>query len=106
MASSRRTPCSVPGPPATDPEKALHETEAFWHDWVRPHSSGGEWAGIVSRSLIRLKALTYAPTGRIVAAPTTSLPEHPGGVRNWDYRFCGLRDPTLTLLALTNAGDT
>ena len=64
----------------------------------------GKWAGAVTRSLITLKALTYAPTGGLVAAPTTSLPEHLGGVRNWDYRFCWLRDATITLLALMNAG--
>ena len=82
--------------------------------WKRPRTSGwtgprairsqGEWSDAVTRSLITLKALTYAPTGGIVAAPTTSLPEKLGGVRNWDYRFCWLRDATLTLLALMNAG--
>ena len=64
----------------------------------------GEWAEVVRRSLITLKALTYRPTGGIVAAPTTSLPEQLGGSRNWDYRFCWLRDATFTLLSLMNAG--
>ena len=74
--------------------------------WTGPRavSRDGEWSDAVTRSLITLKALTYAPTGGIVAAPTTSLPEKLGGVRNWDYRFCWLRDATLTLLALMNAG--
>ena len=87
-----------------EPQKALKETEAFWKRWSARCSIGGEWAAPVRRSLITLKALTYAPTGGIVAAPTTSLPERIGGVRNWDYRYCWLRDATLTLLALMNAG--
>ncbi len=99
-------PSHLVPPPAVDPDEALAETEAFWHAWARHHESTGQWAAIVSRSLITLKALTYAPTGGIVAAPTTSLPEQLGGVRNWDYRFCWLRDATLTLLALMNAGHT
>ncbi|HTZ07304.1 MAG TPA: glycoside hydrolase family 15 protein [Gaiellaceae bacterium] len=93
-------------PEAIDPEQALAETEGFWREWNarRPISMPDEWAEIVRRSLMVLKALTYAPTGGIVAAPTTSLPERIGGVRNWDYRYCWLRDATLTLLALLNAG--
>jgi GH15 family glucan-1,4-alpha-glucosidase len=87
-----------------DPETALAETEAFWRAWSGRCTVGGEWREAVCRSLITLKALTYAPTGGIVAAPTTSLPEHLGGVRNWDYRYCWLRDATLTLLALMDAG--
>jgi len=87
-----------------DAEAALAQTEAFWRAWSGRCTVGGEWSGAVCRSLITLKALTYAPTGGIVAAPTTSLPEHLGGVRNWDYRFCWLRDATLTLLALMDAG--
>jgi GH15 family glucan-1,4-alpha-glucosidase len=91
-------------PPAIDARAALRDTEAFWKKWSERCSVGGEWAEPVRRSLITLKALTYAPTGGIVAAPTTSLPEKLGGVRNWDYRFCWLRDATLTLLALMNGG--
>ena len=73
-------------------------TEAFWRAWAERCGRGdGEWSEAVLRSLITLKALTYAPTGGIVAAPTTSLPEQLGGARNWDYRFCWLRDATLTL---------
>jgi GH15 family glucan-1,4-alpha-glucosidase len=87
-----------------DPQHALAETEAFWKRWSRRCGVGGQYAGPVCRSLITLKALTYAPTGGIVAAPTTSLPERIGGVRNWDYRYCWLRDATLTLLALMDAG--
>ena len=93
-------------PAEIDPEVALAETESFWREWsgtceVDLPSSTRE---VVRRSLMVLKALTYAPTGGIVAAPTTSLPERIGGVRNWDYRYCWLRDATLTLLALLNAG--
>jgi hypothetical protein len=73
-------------------------------DWTAKSRVSGPWADTVNRSLITLKALTYARTGGMVAAPTTSLPEHIGGPRNWDYRFCWLRDATLTLLALMNAG--
>ena len=86
------------------PESSLTHTETFWTEWTSRNESRGEWSDAVLRSLITLKALTYAPTGGIVAAPTTSLPEHLGGARNWDYRFCWLRDATLTLLALMNAG--
>ena len=91
-------------PHRVDPQKALAETEAFWNEWSARCTVGGEWSAAVCRSLITLKALTYAPTGGIVAAPTTSLPEKIGGVRNWDYRHCWLRDATLTLLAFMNAG--
>ena len=77
----------------------------FWSEWsAQARIEEGERHGAVMRSLITLKALTYAPTGGIVAAPTTSLPETLGGIRNWDYRFCWLRDATLSLLALMNAG--
>lgn len=87
-----------------DPAAALPATEAFWTGWLSQASVRGPYADAARRSLITLKALTYAPTGGIVAAPTTSLPEQPGGSRNWDYRFCWIRDSTLTLLALMNAG--
>jgi GH15 family glucan-1,4-alpha-glucosidase len=93
-------------PPARiDPEIALAETETFWRDWNARSSLDlpAEWRDVLQRSLMVLKALTYAPTGGIVAAPTTSLPERIGGVRNWDYRYCWLRDATLTLLALLHA---
>ena len=91
-------------PVAIDPVTALGETEKFWTSWASRCESLGEWSEDIVRSLITLKALTYAPTGGIVAAPTTSLPEQRGGTRNWDYRFCWLRDATQTLLALRNAG--
>jgi GH15 family glucan-1,4-alpha-glucosidase len=89
-------------PPAIDTEAALAETESFWREWSEacPLDLPEDWAAVVRRSLIVLKALTYEPTGGIVAAPTTSLPESIGSVRNWDYRYCWLRDATLTLLAL------
>ena len=93
-------------PEAVDAERALAQTEAAWLDWCTKCKVSGEWAPYVQRSLITLKALTYAPTGGLVAAPTTSLPERIGGVRNWDYRYCWLRDATLTLLAFMNAGYT
>jgi len=83
---------------------ALAQTERFWLDWVSQCTYEGPADDAVERSLIVLKALTYAPTGGIVAAPTTSLPEELGGVRNWDYRYCWLRDATFTLLAFMNAG--
>jgi GH15 family glucan-1,4-alpha-glucosidase len=92
-------------PPAPiDAQKALLDTEKFWRRWAGHCTSAGKWSADVRRSLITLKALTYRPTGGMVAAPTTSLPEQLGGPRNWDYRFCWLRDATFTLLALMNAG--
>ncbi|MFI1012099.1 glycoside hydrolase family 15 protein [Streptomyces sp. NPDC020965] len=87
-----------------DPFDALKGSLRDWHDWARRCSTEGPYREAVVRSLITLKALTYGPTGGIVAAPTTSLPEELGGVRNWDYRFCWLRDATLTLGALLEAG--
>ena len=97
-------PSHLPPPRSINPRRALRDTENFWRKWTEQGDGSGEWGEAVTRSLITLKALTYAPTGGLVAAPTTSLPEQLGGVRNWDYRFCWLRDATLTLLALMNAG--
>ena len=91
-------------PSPVDAELALSQTLDYWGEWMRQCTLEGRWSEAVRRSLITLKALTYAPTGGIVAAPTTSLPEAIGGVRNWDYRFCWLRDATLTLLAFVRAG--
>jgi len=99
-------PSHVPLPEPINPAQALEDTEAFWTDWCSRCTYEGESRDLVMRSLITLKALTYAPTGGIVAAPTTSLPEKLGGARNWDYRFCWLRDATFTLLALMNSGYT
>jgi GH15 family glucan-1,4-alpha-glucosidase len=91
-------------PRAIDPERALQSTESEWARWSGRCRIDGPWGDAVRRSLITLKALTYRPTGGIVAAPTTSLPESIAGVRNWDYRYCWLRDATLAILALMNAG--
>jgi len=93
-----------PPPRAIDPLAALEETDRFWRDWTGRGDVKGPYAEAIRRSLIVLKALTHFPTGGVVAAPTTSLPEQFGGVRNWDYRFCWVRDATLTLLSLMNAG--
>ncbi len=92
----------VPAP--IDPDVALSKTETFWREWAGRCNFQGPWRDCVLRSLITLKALIYDPTGGIVAAPTTSLPELIGGERNWDYRYCWLRDATFTLLALMDAG--
>jgi GH15 family glucan-1,4-alpha-glucosidase len=100
----RWTPSHEPLPPRLDAEQTLVDTVAFWEEWAARCTHTGLWHDAVHRSLVTLKALTYAPTGGIVAAPTTSLPEAIGGVRNWDYRYCWLRDATLTLLALVRAG--
>jgi GH15 family glucan-1,4-alpha-glucosidase len=107
-------PSHEPLPNPIDPDKALADTEEFWTEWAsrfRPTAPKHgdlhlppEWKEAVKRSLITLKALTYAPTGGIVAAATTSLPEQIGGERNWDYRFCWLRDATITLGALMQGG--
>jgi GH15 family glucan-1,4-alpha-glucosidase len=97
-------PSHVETPKPFDAEQVLDDTIAKWRDWSAASNYQGEWGEAVQRSLITLKALTYGPTGGIVAAPTTSLPETVGGSRNWDYRYCWLRDATLTLEALMNAG--
>jgi len=91
-------------PSPIDSEQAFKDTEAFWQEWAGRLHYEGKYRDIVERSLITLKAMTYMPTGGVVAAVTTSLPECIGGVRNWDYRYCWLRDTTFTLLALSNAG--
>ncbi|MFP3565952.1 glycoside hydrolase family 15 protein [Paraburkholderia sp. SIMBA_030] len=91
-------------PPARDPHTALARTENHWLEWSARGTVEGKWAEPIRRSLITLKALAYEPTGGIVAAPTTSLPEQLGGTRNWDYRYCWLRDATITLLAMMRGG--
>lgn len=91
-------------PPPLDANASLADTGKFWKSWSGRCDYGGPWREAVVRSLITLKSLIYQPTGGIVAAATTSLPEHIGGARNWDYRYCWLRDATFTLLALMNAG--
>ena len=97
-------PSHQPYATGPDPFAALSETEAWWSEWVSQFSYDGPWKEEVLRSAITLKGLTFAPTGGIVAAATTSLPEKIGGVRNWDYRYCWLRDATLTLFSLVNCG--
>ncbi len=98
------SPSHLPLPKPVDPATALTDTETFWREWSAKSRPAGAWSEAVCRSIITLKALTYEPTGGIVAAPTTSLPERLGGRRNWDYRFCWLRDATLTLLGAMHAG--
>ena len=97
-------PSHEPRPAPTDPEQALDDTENYWHAWAEQCSHQGPYHEEVHQSLLVLKALTYAPTGGMVAAPTTSLPESLGGSRNWDYRYCWLRDATLALLAMLRSG--
>jgi len=97
-------PSHLAMPAAFNAERALEAAERSWKKWCERCTVQSEWTPFVRRSVITLKALTYAPTGGLVAAATTSLPEQLGGVRNWDYRFCWLRDATLALLAMMNAG--
>jgi GH15 family glucan-1,4-alpha-glucosidase len=98
------SPSHLEPPPPLDASAALALTLRGWEDWAAQAQLAGPHRELSLRSLIVLKALTYAPTGGIVAAPTTSLPEHLGGVRNWDYRYCWLRDSTFTLYALLHSG--
>jgi GH15 family glucan-1,4-alpha-glucosidase len=111
VAAGQRVPFTLtwspsyhPEPPAPQPDAAIQQTEAWWRAWSERCTYQGEWREAVVRSLITLKALTYAPTGGLVAAVTTSLPERLGGVRNWDYRYCWLRDATFALYALMAGG--
>jgi len=97
-------PSHLPPPEAIEPHEALRSSLAFWEEWSGRCNATGEWTAIVKRSLVVLKGLSYLPTGGIIAAPTTSLPEQLGGQRNWDYRYCWARDATFVLSALVNAG--
>src|SRR5438270_2158010 len=93
-------------PDEVDPEQALRDTEDYWHEWAETCTHAQEYHEEIHQSLRVLKALTFGPTGGIVAAPTTSLPEWIGSSRNWDYRYCWLRDATLTLYAFMLGGYT
>jgi GH15 family glucan-1,4-alpha-glucosidase len=97
-------PSNEPNPRSLDARDAIDQTQAHWEEWTARREPTEEWDDAILRSLITLKALTYSPTGGIVAAATTSLPEQLGGVRNWDYRYCWLRDATFTLFSLLSAG--
>ena len=97
-------PAGEPAPPHPDPEALISGCERWWQAWAAQCTYDGQWRPAVIRSLLTLKALIYAPTGGMVAAPTTSLPERIGGTRNWDYRYCWLRDAALTLTVLYDAG--
>lgn len=99
-----RVPSHHADPREIDPLAALTDTERYWRTWANRCQLDGRWSSAIRRSLIVLKALTFVPTGGVVAAPTTSLPEQLGGERNWDYRYCWLRDATLTLQALMLGG--
>jgi len=98
------SPSHAPPPPPVDADAALTATEIYWREWAARCVHRGEWREPVIRSLVTLKALSYRQTGGIIAAPTTSLPERLGGARNWDYRYCWLRDATMTLLTLMDSG--
>jgi GH15 family glucan-1,4-alpha-glucosidase len=113
VSQGQRVPFSLtysrthqPEPPASDAQQVLRETESWWQAWSGRCTYQGEWREAVMRSLITLKAMTAASTGGLVAAATTSLPEKLGGVRNWDYRYCWLRDATFALYALITGGYT
>ncbi len=97
-------PSNQPEPATIDIGSAIQKTESWWREWSNRCSYEGKWRDAILRSLVTLKGLTFLPTGGIVAAPTTSLPELIGGVRNWDYRFCWVRDATLTLQSMLYAG--
>ena len=98
-------PSRLPIPEPFDADQALSTTQTYWRDWIGRFDNGKtRWPAVVRRSLITLKAMIFEPSGGLVAAPTTSLPEAPGGTMNWDYRYCWLRDSTFTLSALLNAG--
>jgi GH15 family glucan-1,4-alpha-glucosidase len=97
-------PSHRPPPRPADPARAVEETERWWRRWAERCTYTGPWRDAVLRSLVTLRALAYEPTGGIVAAPTTSLPERAGGVRNWDYRYCWLRDAAMSLAALLESG--
>lgn len=97
-------PSHLPAPDPLDVTAEIEKTARWWSSWARSCTYAGPYRDTVVRSLLTLKALTYEPTGACIAAPTTSLPECIGGVRNWDYRYCWLRDATFTVLALLNAG--
>ena len=97
-------PSHLDPPRAITPDHAYQDTCEYWDEWLVPCTFGGRYSEAVFRSLMVLKAMTYGPTGGIVAAPTTSLPEQIGGVRNWDYRYCWLRDASFALSALVGNG--
>ena len=97
-------PSHLAPPQSVDVDRALEDTDHFWRNWIARCTYDGPWKEVVRRSLMTMKALVYAPTGGIVAAATSSLPERVGGSRNWDYRYCWVRDATFTLLAFLHAG--